>query len=72
LLAGHDAAERRARIRELRALVRVYFGPSEVSDAFDKAVDGDDSAVDQALRLLAAAPALRRRRMLSTYLVLLR
>jgi hypothetical protein len=72
LLAGHDAAERRARLRESRALVTVYFGPGEIRDAFDKAVDGDDSAVDRALPLLAAAPAIRRRRTLATYLAMLR
>jgi hypothetical protein len=72
-LAGHAGAERRARVRELRALATVYFGPGELKDAFDEAVGGEcTTTVDRALRLLAAAPSIRRRRTLARFRALLR
>ena len=67
LLADADECEREARIRELRLLAVVYFGPDHaITSAFSAAL-GDPAAIDKALELLHQAPALRRRRLLATY-----
>jgi hypothetical protein len=68
LLADADEREREARIRELRLLAVVYFGPDHaITSAFSAAL-GDPAAIDKALELLHQAPALRRRRLLFPFL----
>jgi hypothetical protein len=67
LLDGVDAAERFARLRELRALVALYAGwDSQAKAAFDAALT-DESAVAAALEAIARLPAMTRRRLLSSY-----
>jgi hypothetical protein len=67
LLDGVPEAERTARCRELRALSLVYLGLRHpVTTALAAAVR-DPAATDRALTVLAALPALRRRRLLASY-----
>jgi hypothetical protein len=67
LLDGVPEAERIARCRELRALSLVYLGLRHpVTMALAAAVT-DPEATDQALTVLDALPALRRRRLLASY-----
>jgi hypothetical protein len=71
LLANTDENERRARIRELRAIGLLYCGRwHPLTSALSEAVS-DAGAVDRALSLLSAEPALRRRKLLSAYMALL-
>ena len=66
LLDGVPEAERMARCRELRALSLVYLGLDHpVTIALAAAVT-DPAATDQALTVLDALPALRRR-LLASY-----
>jgi hypothetical protein len=67
LLGGIPEAERMARLRELRALSLVYLGLRHpVTTALAAAVT-DPAETDQALTVLDALPALRRRRLLASY-----
>jgi hypothetical protein len=71
LLDGADEAERTARLRELRTLSLVFLGRlNPVTVALGEAL-ADSDATDRALRLLDAAPALRRRRLLAAYQALM-
>lgn len=71
LIEGAGEAERQARFRELRALALVYFGGKHpITAALGEAI-ADPGATNHALGLLAAAPALRRRRILASYGALL-
>jgi len=65
LLTGVDETERRARVRELRALAVVYLGPRHsVARGLAEAI-ADPTAVEAALTLLDGIPALRRRQLLA-------
>jgi hypothetical protein len=67
LVAGVSEPERHSRVRELRALSALLFGSRhEITVALSVAV-ADLDATDPALRLLHAAPALPKRRLLATF-----
>jgi hypothetical protein len=68
LIAGIPEAEREARCRELWALALVYLGPRHPATVALAEAVADAAAGPRALlALLDAAPALPRRRLLSTY-----
>jgi len=64
-------AERVARFRALRALVRVLTGPGPLVVALARA-ETDPAAADEAAALLSRLPSLSRRRVLATYAALSR
>ena len=67
LVTGVDETERRARLRELRALAVVYLGANHpVTRGIAEAVD-HPTAVEATLTLLDGVPALRRRRLLAAF-----
>ncbi|MGH7089363.1 MAG: hypothetical protein ACREFQ_10740 [Stellaceae bacterium] len=67
---GLDRAERLARLRAMRALVRVLVAPhTALGDAL-LAAESDPAGAERALAELDALPPLRRRRRLSTYAAL--
>lgn len=58
--------ERTAQLRSLRTLVRVYFRLPELERML-RAAETSDEARRHALKLFDAVPALKRRRILSTF-----
>lgn len=71
-LLGGDAAERVARLRELRALATVFCGPSHPATAALTAAVTAPAQAAHALAEIAALPALRKRRLLATFGSLMR
>jgi hypothetical protein len=66
------ADERKARLRELRALTYLLAPQSPLVVALKAAETGDQAALDAALAELDRLPALARRRILATYAALSR
>jgi len=64
---GLDNAERTARWRALTALAAVYCGSNAAVVEALCAAERDGRAAPRALELFDAMPALRRRRLLSSY-----
>ena len=65
LVTGIDETERRARLRELRALAVVYLGANHPATRSIGEAIADPAAIEAALTLLDGVPALRRRRLLA-------
>jgi hypothetical protein len=64
-LVSDDAAEQRARTRELRAIVKLICGPGDpCTTIFNAAVDGIID-IEEALPALDLLPSLPRRRILA-------
>ena len=72
LVTGVDEIERRARLRELRALAVVYLGAKHPATRSIAEAIADPTAVEAALALLDGVPALRRRRLLAAFGALMR
>jgi hypothetical protein len=64
------ADERKARVRELRALAHMFAPQSPLVAALMAAETGDRPALEAALAELDRLPALPRRRLLATYAAL--
>jgi hypothetical protein len=72
LLDGISETERMGRCRELRALALVYCGLGHPATKALGAAITDPTMTDRALIEINAIPALRRRRLLASYLALMR
>jgi hypothetical protein len=67
LFSGCDAAERIARLREMRALIAIYCGwNSPAKLAIDRALNSGEP-IAETLSEINSLPALTRRRLLSSY-----
>ena len=72
--SGLSDAERLARLRSLRALVQVFYGPNHclVQALAQAETDPTDAAAQAAWDALMTMPSLRRRRILASLPTLLR